>query len=148
MENTLKEITVNYQPTTLVDSNISCSQDAEKVLRSVYLNNKSEISLKEYFYILLLNRSNKVLGYYKLSEGGITGTIADIRLAFGIALKSACSGMIMCHNHPSGNLSPSKADKELTKRFTEAGRLLDIQVLDHIIITSYHYISFADEGFI
>lgn len=146
MENTLKEITVNYQPTTIVDSNISCSQDAEKVLRSIYLNNKSEISLKEFFYILLLNRSNKVLGYYKLSEGGITGTIADIRLAFGIALKSACSGMIMCHNHPSGSLTPSNADKELTKRFTGAGRLLDVQILDHIIISEDSYSSFADLG--
>jgi DNA repair protein RadC len=118
------------------------------LIKEIYSNTQSEIELKEYFFMILLNRANKVIGYYKLSEGGISGTVVDLRLAFGTALKGLASGIIITHNHPSGNLSPSEEDKRLTKKFVEAGKLLDIAVLDHLIVTNNGYYSFADEGII
>lgn len=100
----------------------------------------------EEFWILYLNNSNKVIQELPLSKGGITGTLVDIRLAFKQALQLAATSVILVHNHPSGNLNPSSADKQLTQKFKTAGESLDIKVLDHIIITEKSYFSFADEG--
>ncbi|MDZ7650383.1 MAG: JAB domain-containing protein [Cytophagales bacterium] len=97
---------------------------------------------------MLTNRANKVLGIFELSTGGVSGTVADPKLIFAAALKGAASGMILAHNHPSGNLQPSQADLDLTKKIREAGKLLEIQLLDHVIVTSEGYYSFADEGLI
>jgi len=83
-----------------------------------------------------------------LSMGGITGTVADIRLLFSVALNSLATSVIMSHNHPSGNLNPSQQDKDLTRKVQDAGKLMDIQLLDHVIITRESYYSFADEGLI
>src|SRR3990170_6054261 len=94
------------------------------------------LELQEEFKIMLLNRYNKVIGIFTVSSGGIAGTVADPKLIFGCALKAAASGIILAHNHPSGNLTASQADIDLTRKFKEAGKLLDIQVLDHIIITN------------
>jgi DNA repair protein RadC len=88
------------------------------------------------------------LGIFEVSSGGITGTVADPKLIFVAALKSGACGLVLSHNHPSGNLQPSQADIELTKRIKEGGKLLDIQLLDHLIITSEGYCSFSDEGII
>lgn len=106
------------------------------------------MDLKEYFFILLLNRGNKVIGYHKLSEGGMSGTVADIRLAFATALKCAANAIILCHNHPSGTLDHSAQDRMLTDKFVEAGKLLELTVLDHVILTSEGFYSFADAGLI
>lgn len=100
----------------------------------------------EEFWVLYLNNSNKVLRKLQLSKGGITGTLVDVRLAFKSALEIGAVAIILVHNHPSGTLKPSAADKNLTQKMKTAGQSLDIKVLDHIIITEDSYFSFADEG--
>ena len=100
----------------------------------------------EEFWVLFLNNSNKVISKAQLSKGGITGTIVDTRLVFKLALESGATGLILCHNHPSGNLVASPADKEITNRLKLAGQSLDVKVLDHLIIGETNYYSFVDEG--
>ncbi|MBZ4042032.1 RadC family protein [Flavobacterium hibisci] len=100
----------------------------------------------EEFWVLFLNNSNKVILKSQLSKGGISGTIVDVRLVFKVALENGATGLILCHNHPSGGLVPSDADKQITKKIKQAGDSLDVKVLDHLIITETKYYSFADEG--
>lgn len=100
----------------------------------------------EEFWILMLNRRNQIIRSYKISEGGISGTLADPKKIFKLALEHNACGLILCHNHPSGNLNPSNADIKLTKRIKEAAYQLDIQLLDHLIIALTGYYSFADNG--
>jgi DNA repair protein RadC len=100
----------------------------------------------EEFWILLLNRSNKVISKHNTSVGGVAGTVADAKIIFKLAIENLASSIILCHNHPSGNNKPSDADLKLTKQLKDTGRLLEIPVLDHIIITENAYYSFADEG--
>lgn len=100
----------------------------------------------EEFWLVLLNRANKVISTVQLSAGGITGTVADVRLIFNTAIKSNAVAIILCHNHPSGNTTPSGEDISLTKKLREAGVILEIAVLDHLIIADRKYYSFADEG--
>lgn len=102
--------------------------------------------LHEEFWVLYLNNANKVIYKAQLSKGGITGTIVDVRLIFKLALEHNATSIILSHNHPSGKLVASDADKEITKKLTFAGEQLDIKVLDHIIITEKGYLSFQDEG--
>lgn len=97
---------------------------------------------------MLLNRANKVIGILKLSTGGTSATIAEPKLVFASSILSNASSIILAHNHPSGNLTPSQADIDLTKKLKEAGKFLEIPVLDHLIVTSEGYYSFADEGLI
>lgn len=123
---------------------ILSSKDSYNLLLQCW--DMDKIELQEQFKVMLLNRSNKVLGIYEVSSGGITGTVADPKLIFMAALKASACGIIISHNHPSGNLKPSRPDEELTKKIKEAGMLLDIKVLDHVIVTSEGYYSFADEG--
>ncbi len=122
---------------------ITSSQDAVGLLRTIWSH---ELELREECYILLLNRANHVLGWYRASQGGISGTVIDPKLVFGIALKCNACGVILAHNHPSGNTQPSAADIKLTKQLVEGGRLLEISVLDHVIVTTESHHSFADEG--
>lgn len=100
----------------------------------------------EEFWVLFLNNSNKVLAISQISKGGLTATIVDVRLLFKRALELACVGLIVCHNHPSGKLEPSVADKNITQKIKQAGITLDIKLLDHLIITQKAYFSFADEA--
>lgn len=100
----------------------------------------------EEFWILFLNRANKVIERMKLSQGGISGTVTDVRIIMKKALEYLASGIIVCHNHPSGNLTPSDADMKITRKIKEAGDLMDIQLLDHLIISEKEYYSFADNG--
>ncbi|MDT0688672.1 DNA repair protein RadC [Salegentibacter sp. F188] len=100
----------------------------------------------EEFWIVYLNNSNKVLDQLQLSKGGITGTLVDVRITLRKALELGATAIILAHNHPSGNLNPSEADKQLTKKLKTASESLDIKVLDHIIVTEKSYFSFADEG--
>ncbi len=125
---------------------ITSSRDAHEVLKRVW--NDSVIELCEQFKVLFTNRANKVLGVFEVSTGGMAGTVADPKLIFVAALRAGATGLILSHNHPSGNLTPSHADIELTKKIKEGGRLLEIQLLDHLILTSESYYSFADEGLI
>jgi len=100
----------------------------------------------EEFWIILLNRANEVIDRKNISKGGVSGTVADAKLIFKVALDKLSSGIILCHNHPSGNLKPSQADLKLTRKLSEAGKNLDISVLDHLIIGNKGYFSFSDEG--
>jgi DNA repair protein RadC len=100
----------------------------------------------EHFYVILLNRANDVIALKKISEGGVSGTVVDPKLVFNAALMEKASGIILAHNHPSGNTKPSQNDIELTKRLRECGKMLEISVLDHIIVAENCFYSFADEG--
>ena len=120
---------------------ITCSRDAYDQIKP-YLWDVPH----EEFWILLLSRSNEVIRPVQISQGGVSGTVADPKLIFKHAIEHLASALILVHNHPSGNLTPSQADKDLTKRLKEAGKLLDTPVLDHLIFTDTNYFSFADEG--
>ena len=124
---------------------IVSSRQAFEILMQVFDPNK--IEHKEFFFVLFLNRANRLLGSMQVSEGGITGTVADIRNIFQGALLANATSIILSHNHPSGNLIPSESDKVLTRRLIDAGNVLDIPVRDHLIVTAFNeYFSFADEG--
>lgn len=124
---------------------IRTSKDAyDLFMRSWDLN---KIELVEQFKVILLDRRNASLGVPTISTGGITGCVVDARIVFAAALKARATGVILCHNHPSGNLQPSEADLELTSRLFHGGKLLDISVLDHLILTNEGFTSCADEGF-
>jgi DNA repair protein RadC len=102
--------------------------------------------MHEEFWVILLNRANTVIKKVQVSAGGVAGTVADPKIIFKIALENLSSGIILVHNHPSGNLMPSQADKDITRRMKEAGKLLEIPVLDHVIFADKSCFSFADEG--
>jgi len=124
---------------------ISSSIDAYKIFIENW--NPEIIEFVEEFKILLMNRSNSVLGILEISKGGISGTVTDVRVIFQAAIKGNASGIICAHNHPSSNINPSESDTRLTQKLKEAGNLMDIQLLDHLIIaTEDDYYSFADNG--
>ncbi|RYZ30476.1 MAG: DNA repair protein [Chitinophagaceae bacterium] len=125
---------------------ISSSSDAYDILKELWEEGKMD--LVEQFKVLFLNRANRVLCIFNVSSGGITGTVADPRLIYIAALKVNAVSMILSHNHPSGSLKPSRQDEELTGKIKSAGSFLDIKVLDHVILSSEGYYSFADEGLI
>jgi len=100
----------------------------------------------EFSYMLMMNRQNQILGYHQLSKGGMTGAVVDVRVLFQVALKACATSFILAHNHPSGNLNTSDADKKITNQIKQAGVLLDIPILDHLIMTTDSYLSMADEG--
>jgi DNA repair protein RadC len=102
----------------------------------------------EEFWLLMLNRANRVLGRYKVSQGGLSGTIIDTRIILKKALDNLASSIIVCHNHPSGNKQPSDADLKITEKLKKAAEMLEIKLLDHVIIADKSYFSFADEGLI
>ncbi|NLA49890.1 MAG: DNA repair protein RadC [Bacteroidales bacterium] len=120
---------------------IKSSKDVADIFQPIL----SDLAHEE-FWILYLNRSNKVISRMKLSQGGISGTVIDVRLILKKAVECLASGIILCHNHPSGNLNPSEADTKITKKIREAGNYMDIQLLDHLIISEKNYYSFADNG--
>lgn len=142
----LNEISINYAKTTVSNDPVASSNDAAQIARKIYELTQSNIELKEYFFVMYLNRRNQILGYYKLSEGGMCSTVADQRIAFATGLKCLATSIIIVHNHPSGSLDPSSQDVKLTKRFISSGELLDITVLDHLILSKESYYSFADNG--
>ena len=142
----VSEVEVIYKPKVKASQRPQVSQSKEvyDLLKRNWDDKK--IELVKQFKILLLNRANKVLGICELSTGGISGTIGDPKMIFIAALNAAASNIILTHNHPSGSLKPSRADIELTKRIVEGGKLLEIGVLDHLIISSEAFYSMADEG--
>src|SRR5450759_341336 len=124
---------------------ISSSRDAYQAFLDSW--NTDTIEFLEEFKILLMNRSNSVLGILEISKGGISGTVSDVRVIFAAAIKGNASGIICAHNHPSGNLNPSESDTRLTDKLKNAGNLMDIQLLDHLILTTEgDYYSYADSG--
>jgi DNA repair protein RadC len=114
------------------------------ILREVF--NKDTFDWTEEVVMLCLNRANKVVGFYKISSGGLSSSIVDPRVIFTIALNCAANSIILSHNHPSGNTTPSAQDREITKKIKEAGKMLDISLLDHIILTDDNYYSFMEDG--
>ena len=129
---------------------LSESSDRLKITTSgdvydVFYQHLVDLSHEE-FWILLLNRSNRIVEKRKISQGGIAGTVTDIRMILKFAIEALASSIILCHNHPSGNLQPSEADIHITRKLKESSTLMDIQLLDHIIIAGRRYYSFADEN--
>ncbi len=122
---------------------ITSSKDVFELMQPII----GELQFEE-FWILFLNNSNKVLFKEQLSKGGLTGTVVDIRVVFNKAIELLSTAIILCHNHPSGKLVASSADKSITEKLKTAGETLDIKVLDHLIITENAYFSFADDGLI
>jgi DNA repair protein RadC len=126
---------------------VKCSRDAY----DIFIENWDPDSIEhtEEFKILLMNRSNSVLGIFPVSKGGISGTVTDVRLIYQAAIKANASGIILAHNHPSSNINPSESDIKITQKIKDAGILMDIQLLDHLIIcTDGDYYSFADNSLI
>lgn len=140
------EIELTYSPEFKIADKpkISKSNDAFQVLINQW--NLGRIELLEEFKIILMNRRNRVIGVVPISKGGFSGTVADPKVIFAAALKSCASGIILAHNHPSGELDPSHEDIKLTQKIKEGGKILDIPVLDHLIISKQRFYSFADEG--
>ena len=149
-ENSLKvcEVQVTYTPDYKISERpkITSSQQTYQLLKQE--RDEGKINFLEEFKVILLNRANRVLGLADISMGGVSGTVVDPKVVFATALKGNCSSIIVAHNHPSGNLIPSSCDIRLTKKLVECGKLLEIEVADHLIITEYGYYSFADESMI
>jgi len=140
------EVQVSYKPDYNINERpkITSSNQTFQLLKSQW--DMGKIAFLEEFKVLLLNRSNRVLGIVDISMGGVSGTYVDPKVVFATALKANCSSIILVHNHPSQDLKPSDADIKLTKRLAECGKLLDIIVWDHVIISESSYYSFADDG--
>lgn len=141
---TVGEVELSYKPKFKNIYKVVSSEDAYKYLLPTY--KEGTICYKEYFKVLLLSQSNQVLGYTLISEGGITETCADVRVILQAALLTNSVALVLAHNHPSGNLKPSRQDMEITKQVKEAAKLMRISVIDHLILTDAGYYSFADEG--
>ena len=124
---------------------LTCAEDTADVIREL-MSKDGLIHYREEVILLCLNQANKVMGYYRVSAGGVTGTVADLRIIATVALNCAANQLILAHNHPSGSLQPSSADKTLTRKAQEGLALLDIRLLDHLIITDESFFSFANEG--
>ena len=142
----IPELNVTYTRSSskVFEGDIRSSADMAKFIKSTF--GREEIELQEQFIVLYLNQKFDVIGYYRHSKGGINSTVADIRIIIGAALKCAAVSLVVAHNHPSGNLSPSATDKELTSKLKESAKLMDLRLLDHLILTKTGYFSFAEEG--
>lgn len=119
--------------------------DGSQSVAEIFLPMLSDLAYEE-FWVLYLSRSNKIISSEKISQGGVSGTVVDVKLIFKPALEKLASGIILCHNHPSGNKQPSSEDVNITRKCSEAGKILSVNVLDHIIISHNEYYSFADSG--
>jgi len=144
--NTVAEIELVYRTNVKPSQRptVKCSKDAYKLFLESW--DRDRIEMAEQFKVMLLNRGKKVLGIVEISTGGITGTVADPRLVLAAALKALACSIILCHNHPSGQLEPSSNDTKLTTKIKEAGKFMDIDVIDSLIISEESYCSLADEG--
>lgn len=140
----VSEIKVSYSNTNTTKVKVTSSEVIFKLMLDNW--NLDVIEYQEIVKLILLNRANVVLGIYELSKGGISGTVVDIRIVLGVALKCNASAIILAHNHPSENLKPSEADKLITSKLKDACKLLDLVFLDHLIISRQAYFSFADSG--
>ena len=142
--NIIKEIKLSYSNNGLDNIKITDSNSAYKTLIDNW--DMDTIQLQEEFKVLLLNRANSVLGIYPLSKGGVSGTMVDIKLLLASAIKANASSIIIAHNHPSGNLKPSESDNILTRKIKEGAKLMDINLLDHLVVVNDGFYSYSDEG--
>jgi DNA repair protein RadC len=142
----ISEIEITYRPQKYSTEKVTNSKNAEVVFREFW--DTGTIEYYEEFKVMYLNRGREVLGIYTHSKGGLVGAICDIRMIFQAALKANAHSIIVAHNHPSGNLEPSQADKDITRKIKEAGKILEIPVTDHLILTQSSYLSFADNGYL
>ena len=147
-ENNIAEVKLKYSSRVSASDRpqVRCSSHALELFRESW--DKETIELYEECKLMLLNRANKVLGIAQISQGGISGTVTDVRIILQYALKENASGIILCHNHPSGNVEPSEADNRITSKLKEAAIIHDITLLDHLIITNDGYYSMADMGYL
>lgn len=148
MFNKFEEVRLVYKNRTKAEDRpkITSADKAFEILRSSW--DEDQISLVEEAKVMFLDNQLRLMSISTISKGGMTGTVIDPRIVFAMALKRRSSSLILAHNHPSGNLRPSQADISLTKKFSEAGKLLDITISDHIIITDEDYYSMANEGYL
>jgi DNA repair protein RadC len=138
------KITKVSEAEEISQTQVTSSEDAYNVIRQFWYD---DIEVYESFFILLLNRNNTTIGWAKISQGGVTGTVADPKIILKYALDSLACGVILAHNHPSGNLTPSREDKNLTFKIKEGLKLIDCNLIDHLILTpSNGYYSFGDGG--
>jgi DNA repair protein RadC len=142
-QKSLPLITLKKTKTDFPCAKIERSVDASEFIRKFY---SDDIAIFESFFILLLNRGNNTIGYAKISQGGIVGTVIDATIIAKYCVEALTKSVILCHNHPSGTLVASEADKEVTKKIVATLKIFDCAVLDHIILTEESYFSFADEG--
>ena len=138
---TLYELRKNQ--TDFPKKKIQNANDSSEFIKQFY---QDDIEIYESFFLLLLNQQNHTIGYAKISQGGITGTVVDVRIIAKYAVDSLATQIILAHNHPSGNVNPSQSDIIITKKVKEAMNLFDISVLDHIILTADSFYSFANNG--
>ena len=142
---TIEKISLVKEPTEFKRVKIGGSSDASEYIRQFY---DSDIEIYESCFILLLNRQNQTIGYSKISQGGIVGTVVDVKLILKYVVESLATGVILAHNHPSGNLQPSRDDELITEKIKKALALVDSSLFDHVILTRDGYTSMADEGLI
>lgn len=140
-ENKVSELEISYKRKTY--GKVKDSETLYNYIKPMY---DIKMDMQEIFTVILLDHGLNILGHYTISQGGLVSTIVDTRLIFGVALKGLATQIAIVHNHPTGNLRPSEEDIRITKKVAEIGKLLDIRLLDHIIITSEHFYSFADNG--
>ena len=148
IQNNISEVRLVYK-TKVKASNrpqLKTSRDAFEIFQGSW--DQDSVEHIEEFKLMLMNRANKVLGILTVSKGGISGTVTGVRLILQAAIKANASGIIVCHNHPSGNINPSESDNKITQKIKQSGNIMDIQLLDHLIITTDEYYSFADNGLI
>ncbi len=141
----LKRFKLQKLQTEFPNVKLSSSKNAADFIRQFYLD---DIAIWESFFLLMVNNQNKTIGFAKISQGGITSTTVDIRIIAKYAVESLSTGVILCHNHPSGNTMASDADIQITEKIKNALSLLDIRVLDHLILTESDFFSFSDNGMI
>lgn len=147
MENYLYELKLSYRRTKRRRQTgaLRSSMDSFEVMKTVF--DQDLIEAREEFIVLYLNRANEIIGYYKAFQGGVSSVVADTKLILSTGLKVLASGIILAHNHPSGRIIPSEQDIRLTRRVKEACKLVDMELLDHLIVTAENgFYSFADEG--
>lgn len=137
------QLQAKKNPSNFEKTKILSSVNAYNVIKKFYFD---DIDIFESFFILCLNRNNQTIAYAKISQGGVAGTVVDIKIIAKYAIDCLASSVILAHNHPSGNLAPSNEDKLITQKIKEGLKMLDIQVIDHMILTSDGYYSFADNG--
>lgn len=148
-QTTISEVKLVYRTKVKASERlqIKCSKDAYDIFMGSW--DQDSIEHVEEFKIMLLTRSNRILGIATISKGGVSGTVTDVRIILQLAIKSNASGIIICHNHPSGNMQPSESDTKITQKIKDSGNIMDIQLLDHLIITPDDgYYSFADNGLV
>jgi DNA repair protein RadC len=142
----LPELKLQYKPSEFICKQLKNSKDSRDVFVRLF---EDSVNIYESMFAIYLNRANKTIGFVRISQGGLSGTVIDSRVILKYAIESLATGVIICHNHPSGNHLPSETDKRITEKLKQACNTLDINLLDHIIITSTDaYYSFADNGLI